>query len=486
MQSIQNVALDKLRFGHEFKGGSLNVRQSGRDDVDALIASIKAEGLLQPLASWEREGVFYILDGNRRLAALKKIGKPVPENWLHVIEADSIEDAQAKSLAANIMAVPLDPVDRFEAFASLQPKFTAEQIAARYGTTKKLVERSLILAKLSPTIRTALRKNELDYEAACAFTIEPDPKRQEAIFKKLKARGNWCLRRYDIREAITGDQDDIAGMLKFVGAAAAKEAGVTEVDDLFAEKGDAPKVVQNVGALEKLVQAKISSTKSKLLAEGWGSVVMEDSLEYGWERWARSPAAKGADRKKLMVVLELKGGVLKQHLGLHKSKQRVAVEQKAEKKKASPNALSNALKERLEYVLIKATRTAILNESWKDPRAAIFTAIVAADIDRHRFIQQMPTYLGSKLASIRDSISADVMKAALLKHFDPKDYFPRAPKGVVLKAIAESLVQAPADLKTKTKAVIWKFAIAHVGKTEWLPPELRTAHYAAKKGAKKR
>lgn len=480
-----NVPAASIKFGHEHRGGSINVRQTAREaDVEALVASIKAEGLLQPIAVWQRDGTYYAVDGNRRLAALKKIGKPVPLSWLHIIEADSIEGAQAKGLAANIMAVPLTPVDRFEAFAALTPKFTTEQIAARYGVTKKAVERSLVLAKLSPVIRTALRKDEIEFEAACAFTIEPDTSRQESIFKKLKTKGKWALRRWDIRDEIMGDATDVASMLKFVGEDAAAASGVTKVEDLFADKGDAPTVVTNIGALEKLVQAKITAAKQQLLKDGWGSVVMADSLEWGWRNWKKTPGAKGADRKKLMVVLELDKGVLKQHLGVTKSKSREVVEKRQEKRKANPNVISKALKDRLQQMMIKATVAAIKAEAWKDPRAAIFAEACAKEMDRHRFVNQMRPEVGKMIGPVRDFIAHDVMEAAQLKAFDAKDYFPRAPKNLVLKAIEEAGVTAPADLKTKTKSAIWKFALASVPKTGWLPPELRWKGYAGPKPKK--
>jgi ParB family chromosome partitioning protein len=48
----------------------------------------------------------------------------------------------------------------------------------------------------------------------------------------------------------------------------------------------------------------------------------------------------------------------------------------------------------------------------------------------------------------------------------------------VLKAIAEGINQDEArKIAGKTKPEIWKFALANVSKTGWLPKELRTVHY---------
>jgi ParB family chromosome partitioning protein len=50
----------------------------------------------------------------------------------------------------------------------------------------------------------------------------------------------------------------------------------------------------------------------------------------------------------------------------------------------------------------------------------------------------------------------------------------------VVKAIAEAINPDEARKAStgKTKPEIWKFAVANLGRTGWLPKELRTVHYA--------
>jgi ParB family chromosome partitioning protein len=75
-------------------------------------------------------------------------------------------------------------------------------------------------------------------------------------------------------------------------------------------------------------------------------------------------------------------------------------------------------------------------------------------------------------------LDTEVFNAALAKRYDDEDYFSSAPKGFVLKAIAEAINQDEArKIAGKTKPEIWKFALANVSKTGWLPKELRTVHY---------
>jgi ParB family chromosome partitioning protein len=168
-----------------------------------------------------------------------------------------------------------------------------------------------------------------------------------------------------------------------------------------------------------------------------------------------------------------------------------AVERQEEKKKVvnaaaaagkpapETTTLSNALKQRLEAMLINATRDAIAGDPLltSSPFAEVLARTICAMIVPDR-PYAMPDQVRTKLPSIRQTLAADVFNAAIAKRFDAEDYFSSAPKGIVLKAIAEAINQEEArKLTGKTKADIWKFALANVGKTGWLPKELRTVHY---------
>jgi ParB family chromosome partitioning protein len=142
--------------------------------------------------------------------------------------------------------------------------------------------------------------------------------------------------------------------------------------------------------------------------------------------------------------------------------------------------LSNALKQRLEAQLIAATRDAIAaepqlaNSPLFEGLARTICSMIIPDRPFH-----MPDAVRTKLPTLRQALNAGVFNAALAKRFDAENYFSSAPKGFVLKAIAEAINPDEArKVSAKTKAEIWKFALANLGKTGWLPKELRSVHYA--------
>jgi ParB family transcriptional regulator, chromosome partitioning protein len=154
---------------------------------------------------------------------------------------------------------------------------------------------------------------------------------------------------------------------------------------------------------------------------------------------------------------------------------------KAEGKAApAPTTLSNALKQRLEMWLVAATRDAIAGEPQlvNSPLFEILAKITCAQIVADR-AWGTPDAIRTKFPSIRQFLNPGVFNAAIAKRFDAEDYFSNAPRGLVIKAIAEAINPDEARKAStgKTKAEIWKFALANLGKTGWLPKELRTVHY---------
>lgn len=190
-------------------------------------------------------------------------------------------------------------------------------------------------------------------------------------------------------------------------------------------------------------------------------------------------------------------GFLKVEFGQVKPKQKeaaakVAKEERKEQNKAAAKAakeegkpppeskaLSNALILRLESQMIAATRDAIAAEP-QLVNSALFETLakaVCAQIQPDRAMS-MPDAIRTKLPTIRQALNPGVFNTAIAKRFDADDYFSNAPKGFVLKAIAEGINQDEArKVSAKPKAEIAKFAIANLGRTGWLPKELRTVHY---------
>src|SRR6187200_428402 len=111
------VALNTL-----IPGGSIDSRAKVNRGVsiDTLANSIKQLGLILPLSVIKDGEKWRVVDGNRRLAALKLVHRGNKDALVPVLEADAdLATARAMSLAANVERLPLHPVDQYEAFAAI-------------------------------------------------------------------------------------------------------------------------------------------------------------------------------------------------------------------------------------------------------------------------------------------------------------------------------------------------------------------------------
>ena len=129
------IALDRL------SPDPLNVRKTYRPEAIAeLAASIKAVGLLKNLVvrKAKKRGHFYVSAGGRRLAALNMLaeaGDLTADYAVRAIECSAAEAVEI-SLAENVTAEAMNPVDEFEAYNALvSDRVPVAEIAARFGKT---------------------------------------------------------------------------------------------------------------------------------------------------------------------------------------------------------------------------------------------------------------------------------------------------------------------------------------------------------------
>lgn len=158
----------------------------------------------------------------------------------------------------------------------------------------------------------------------------------------------------------------------------------------------------------------------------------------------------------------------------------------AKAKITKATVLTNALRDRLTEQREAAIKAALITDTEKrDPLAKMLASIVSAQINPGRY-NAAPDPVRSKFDAIASTITPKVMNAALRKAFDAKGYFEGCGKAFCVAALTEA-VNADEARKASSmkKGELAKFALTNVGKTGWLPKELRTAHYDGQKGKAK-
>ena len=174
----------------------INSRTHGASEgLDSLAASIKAQGVLQPLLVRpvaDHDG-FEIVAGQRRYLACQRIAEDVPLEPLPCLVLAATDDAAALeiSLTENLERLPMEPFDQHEAFARLvKLGQDVETIAARFGVTERLVKQRLALANLTDAIKREARKGAVGIADAQRLALAT-PKQQKAWFKLYRDREQY-------------------------------------------------------------------------------------------------------------------------------------------------------------------------------------------------------------------------------------------------------------------------------------------------------
>ncbi|PLW67795.1 ParB/RepB/Spo0J family partition protein [Pseudohalioglobus lutimaris] len=263
--TTQMIPLSKLTVSKR------NVRKTSpdRDAHKRLMASIASQGVLQNLVVVpEGRGKFGVVAGGRRLRALQDLAKSDAIAKDFEVECrvkDKDADITEISLAENVGQEAMHPADQYEAFAELVGQgVPVEDIAAKFGVTKLVVEKRLKLGRVAPKLLEDYRKGGINLECLMAFTVSDDHERQLACYKELSGR----LWPHAVKSWLLGEAVDARrGIGAFVGKAAYLKAGGAGAGDLFEDTF----YLCDSALVCELAQAKLDRAATKLAKEesGW-------------------------------------------------------------------------------------------------------------------------------------------------------------------------------------------------------------------------
>jgi ParB family chromosome partitioning protein len=129
--------------------------------IEDLAASIRAQGIIQPLVVTPEGDGYAIVAGERRFRAARKAGlEAVP-----VVVRQVADDRELLELALveNLQRSDLNPIEEAEAYAALQEKFglSQEAVATRVGKARTTVTNALRLLRLPDEVLDLLREGRL-------------------------------------------------------------------------------------------------------------------------------------------------------------------------------------------------------------------------------------------------------------------------------------------------------------------------------------
>lgn len=186
MLEIKSIRVSPDQPRHSFDSESL----------EALAASIRSNGIIQPLIVLpKREGVYELVAGERRLRAAVIAGlEKVPVIIRDLKPAEKLEIA----LIENLQREDLAPLDRAAGYQQYLERFdvSAEHLANRLGENRTTVLNYIRLLSLPEEVRELVQSGQLGMGQARAIAGILIPQRQIQL-ARLAVRRNLSVRQVE-------------------------------------------------------------------------------------------------------------------------------------------------------------------------------------------------------------------------------------------------------------------------------------------------
>lgn len=151
-----------------------------RQALEVLAASIRSDGVLQPLLVRPTGDRYTLIVGERRLKASRLAGLTSVPAIVREIAPDKILEV---TLVENIQRADLNPIEIAGGLERMlvELHLTHEELAARTGLSRTSVTNHLRLLKLSPAVRQLVLEGQLQMGHARALLAVENSAQQEAL-----------------------------------------------------------------------------------------------------------------------------------------------------------------------------------------------------------------------------------------------------------------------------------------------------------------
>jgi ParB family chromosome partitioning protein len=152
--------------------------------LEELAASIRSNGIVQPIVVRRHGERFQIVAGERRWRAAQRAGlRRVPVTLRDIPDDKLLETA----LIENIQRQELNPVEEARAYRKLLDNigFTQEELSERVGKNRSMISTSIRLLKLPESILELVEEEKLSAGHARAILVAEDPDRQMEIARAI-------------------------------------------------------------------------------------------------------------------------------------------------------------------------------------------------------------------------------------------------------------------------------------------------------------
>lgn len=156
----------------------------GDHELDQLAASIRSNGIVQPIVVRRRGSRFQIVAGERRWRAAQRAELRKIPAAIRDIDDDRLLEV---ALIENIQRQELNPIEEANAYRKLIETIglTQEQIAERVGKERSLIATTMRLLRLSNSVQRLLVEGRFSLSHGRALLLTDDPEIQQTVANEI-------------------------------------------------------------------------------------------------------------------------------------------------------------------------------------------------------------------------------------------------------------------------------------------------------------
>ncbi len=186
---LKEIAIDEIVRDEEQPRKEFN-----KEAIEALAASIKEHGVLQPIVVTKDENKYKIVAGERRWRASKLAGlTKIPA----IVRSVDLQNRLELAIIENAQREDLNAIELATAYAKLKSQFnlTAKDIAARVGKSESSVFNTMRLLNFPDEVKQTIVKEKLS-EGVMRPLVTAEPETVKKILPKIIEEG-WTARKVE-------------------------------------------------------------------------------------------------------------------------------------------------------------------------------------------------------------------------------------------------------------------------------------------------
>lgn len=173
-------------------------RKLDRENISELAKSIKNEGLLNPpLVQKENKNTFLLMSGQRRLAAMKRLGaKKIPVHVLTKQTSYDLDNAKAASVVENIHRKDMDHKEIADSCKFLTEHVGKSAAAKSMGMSRVTLNKYLGFAGVPDKLKSLVPQLISRDEMTKLYLVVPNIKKAERTAERISKLESGLRRRY--------------------------------------------------------------------------------------------------------------------------------------------------------------------------------------------------------------------------------------------------------------------------------------------------